>query len=114
MININSDKEIQPDNLDQRSQKYFSQYAKEDSKFLSSNEFYSFLENFLEENNKKELFCSFKEENLYKTYIDKNSEKMSDEQFYSAFNDLMVLVKGDDTNLDVDFKFDNEDLDFTF
>jgi hypothetical protein len=115
MININTEKEIHPDNnLGQISQKYFNKYTNEDSKLLSSNEFYSFLENFLEENNKKELFSSFRDENLFKTYIDKNSEQMNYEQFNSAFNDLMVLVKGDDTNLDVDFKFDNEDLDFTF
>jgi hypothetical protein len=115
MININTEKEIHPDNnLDQISQKYFNKYTNEDSKSLSSNEFYFFLENFLEENNKKELFSSFRDENLFKTLIDKNSEQMNYEQFNSAFNDLMALVKGDDTNLDVDFKFENEDLDFTF
>jgi hypothetical protein len=114
MINIETDKEIKTnsDDLNLLSKKYFTQYANEDIDYLSPNEFYSFLENFLQEYNKKELFDSLKEENLFLTYLnDHKSNRMNLDEFSSAFNDIYALVKQtEDSNIDVDFKFEDADI----
>jgi hypothetical protein len=114
MISIETDKQIKNnfDDLEIMSKKYFSQYAKEDKQYLSTDQFYVFLNSFLQEFNKTELFDSLKDENLFLTYInDHSSNRMNFEEFSASFKDLYSLVKQtEDTNLDVDFKFEDTDI----
>ena len=47
-------------------------------------------------------------------YLNKDATEMSLEDFCVAFKEILVLVKGngEDATLDVDFKFDESDLQY--
>jgi hypothetical protein len=114
MININPIKEISIDDSDSLAKKYFFHHAKEDSSSLNEHEFNNFLKSFLIENQKEEIWESLKNEKLFSVYLNKEATKMSLEDFCVAFKEILVLVKGngEDAALDVDFNFDESDVQF--
>lgn len=114
MINIETDKQIKnnSDDIEILSKKYFSRFTKDEKEYLSSEQFYVFLEVFLKEYDKTELYDSLKDENLFLTYLnDHTSNSMNFEEFSASFKDLYALIRQtEDGNIDVDFKFEDADI----
>jgi hypothetical protein len=117
MISIESDKVISLSNNDneQAVKKLFTQYAKVDSNHLNENEFNSFLEHFLKDQGCQEIFDSIKDENLFGTYLAKDSTQMSFEDFILAFKDVSILAessKNGGVDVEADFNLEEADLEF--
>jgi len=93
---------------------YFDRFAISKKIVMNEAEFILFLKSFLVEHNREDLLENLIQENMFNIYLEKGIEEMDKECFFTVFNELVVLMKsGENENaLDVDFKFEEDDLKF--
>ena len=112
MINTETDKVIIHDEFDGQANIYFEEFAKENQNSINEDEFYQFLEKFLNKNKKGEMLKELKEEKLFSIYVEKGVIKMSLEEFTNAYKEALLLLEETHEGLDVDLNFDEADLRF--
>jgi hypothetical protein len=93
---------------------YFDKFAISKKSMLNEAEFILFLKSFLIEHNREDLLANLIQENMFNIYLEKGLEEMDKVCFCTVFNELILLIKsGENENaLDVDFKFEEDDLKF--